>query len=809
VRGRTYTVQSSTNLYPTAGTSTDYSYSRHLVDNTKRKVISYAIEWGSWTNVTPFHPPYSEMQQIIQENTAGLLAFCLWVRNSLRRCTFIVERSTLGQDEIDALRQAGSPVIQDAFRVIVDGFAAAEIGISGPGSTLNVPSPSAGMTIICTGNISDSGGYGPEVQRFTFKYNIDFGPTNAAFTFPGETKFVTLDTSVDSVAASAQLQLIKQPNPFILHGDPPWLSIDLRVFVARAGQTKFGVQMGADASAAPGFIQQVMTSLTNNNGSVGGETFGSLPTEELFIYPTDDNDEKVFNFALARVRYIGLIGATDVRVFFRFFQAQTTSGAFDYPPGAQYRRAPSNPQGHPIPLAGIQGNEYVTIPLFATPRIDSITQSMDEQPDEPNIQTFTAIGGSEVDRYFGCWLDINQPFKTDDVTPNNVLPFNVPTNNKDGPFTDPSNPPIPIQQAILRNPHQCLIAEIAFDPITIPIGKDPSNWDKLAQRNIAWSDVGSAQALTTFEIRPTPMGLPPHRRPDELMIDWGNLPADSSAQVYLPAVNAADVLRMADQMYTSHRLESVDDHTIKCRTSGITYIPIPTGGNVNFAGLLSVDFPSIVPYDKVINIIVRQVTNASGRRTTSPPPPPVIGASPQIAAAQAQSKIEWRRVMGAFQLTVPVKPKSILLVAEERRLSVLRWIAEAIPYYNRWYPVFSRYLKQIGDRVKAFGGDPDLIFPSPTGEWRRQKPPGKRDGVRIGFTGKITGLIFDHFGDFEGFILDTEEGEQKFFSRETEVEELCERAWRERLRITVWAKAHNPHRPVAIIIREPPAPFRS
>lgn len=40
--------------------------------------------------------------------------------------------------------------------------------------------------------------------------------------------------------------------------------------------------------------------------------------------------------------------------------------------------------------------------------------------------------------------------------------------------------------------HQCLVAEIAFDPIPIPVGKDPHNWDKLAQRNLAWSDVGSA-----------------------------------------------------------------------------------------------------------------------------------------------------------------------------------------------------------------------------------------------------------------------------------------------------------------------------
>ena len=85
----------------------------------------------------------------------------------------------------------------------------------------------------------------------------------------------------------------------------------------------------------------------------------------LFLHPTDEHNKPVFNFALARVRYIGLIGATEVRVFFRLFQAQSTNAVYDYPPGARYRRATSNPDGQPIALAGIQGTEYVTIPFFA------------------------------------------------------------------------------------------------------------------------------------------------------------------------------------------------------------------------------------------------------------------------------------------------------------------------------------------------------------------------------------------------------------------------------------------------------------
>jgi hypothetical protein len=167
-------------------------------------------------------------------------------------------------------------------------------------------------------------------------------------------------------------------------------------------------------------------------------------------------------------------------------------------------------------------------------------------------------------------------------------------------------------------------------------------------------------------------------------------------------------------------------------------------------------------------------------------------------------RIEWRQVKGAFQLTIPVKAKQALLLTEERDLSVLRWIGEAIPRHNRWYPVFRRYLEKIAGRVSAFGGDPTKILPSPTGEGI-PKPP--RREKRTAFTGKIGGLNFDRFGDFEGFLLDTEDGEREFCNREREVKELVERAWRERLRITVWVESDEPNRPVSITIWKPPAPF--
>jgi murein tripeptide amidase MpaA len=76
VRGRDYKVKQSVGLYPTAGASDDYTYSRHLVSRKKGKIIAFTMEWGRSHASTPFHPPYDEMRKVMREVSAGLLEFC-------------------------------------------------------------------------------------------------------------------------------------------------------------------------------------------------------------------------------------------------------------------------------------------------------------------------------------------------------------------------------------------------------------------------------------------------------------------------------------------------------------------------------------------------------------------------------------------------------------------------------------------------------------------------------------------------------------------------------------------------------------
>ena len=81
VRGRKYRVQQSVGLYPTAASTDDYAYSRHIVDPRKGKIIAFTMEWGRSRALTPFHPPYAEMRKVMREVSAALLECCLRARS--------------------------------------------------------------------------------------------------------------------------------------------------------------------------------------------------------------------------------------------------------------------------------------------------------------------------------------------------------------------------------------------------------------------------------------------------------------------------------------------------------------------------------------------------------------------------------------------------------------------------------------------------------------------------------------------------------------------------------------------------------
>jgi hypothetical protein len=163
-------------------------------------------------------------------------------------------------------------------------------------------------------------------------------------------------------------------------------------------------------------------------------------------------------------------------------------------------------------------------------------------------------------------------------------------------------------------------------------------------------------------------------------------------------------------------------------------------------------------------------------------------------------------VRGAFQISIPVSTKELLLEREEVLLSIFRGIAEAIPVGDRWYPVFQRYLKLIAIRVGEMGGDPSQITPSPDGYSGiprfRHRPVCDFEEECLEFTGKIEALVYDHFGDFDGFVLELRHGgEHRFFSREADIEALAREAWAERIVTSVVVEREHCHRPLHLILR--------
>ena len=300
------------------------------------------------------------------------------------------------------------------------------------------------------------------------------------------------------------------------------------------------------------------------------------------------------------------------------------------------------------------------------------------------------------------------------------------------------------------------------------------------------------------------------------MIDWGNTPANSVASFFLPGVDADEILALSARLYGLTTLRRVDDHTLACDTGGITWLPLPPDSGAAYAGLMTIDLPSSVKRGQSFKVVVRQIT--SGPPLKAPPPPPVINAEEDAIFREGKRRVpEARRTHGTFQITIPVSTKAQILPSEERAYSVLSWIRESIPHDDRWRAVFEKYVGTVGDRVKALGGDPGRIKPSPDGSGvKGVYQPGPEPyhprhvgEERLTMTGKVDGLVYDRFGDFEGFILDTEDGERRFTCREVEIEEVVRRAWAARVRTSVVVERDDPHRPEAIILRSPPPPHHA
>lgn len=736
-----------------------------------------------------------------------------WLARQNPNFYFVADKSTYGYDE----SETGATFA--AFWLVVEGYTLSQVQaavsaaapqFAGPFAVLNAISPPG--TLIAEGS--------PNSQRILIPYTVKF-PASAlsAFPMPGHAAVqklliarfsVTAGGNSSSYAAETDIELTAGADPYFQNlnpsgSNPFYLSQDLCVFTVNPQQSTTipGVPNAAfpptnttvrDTNAANTFITQVLRAM-NSDGQFtnpGNENpFAGFPsvvdgTGDSSVSGEDTINSVQYvnyNFAIARVRLQGAPGVTTnpktVRVFFRLFLTQTNDT--DFQPNTTYLSQPDTTTG--LPRAPLPDPDGSSQPFFATGGImgDYLTSV-----GPVNNFALTVGPSGDTSAYFGCHLDV----------------FN-PTNNSRYPGT-----------------HHCIVAQIAYDDAPIVnangITLGPENCDKLAQRNLQITKSGNPGGADahripqTFDTRPsTPTAMPLsvlQGYPDELMIEWGKVPLGSKATIYWPAVDALEVVRLAMRLHSTDQLTIVDPHTIQCSVNAaVSYLPIPFGTGAKFAGLFTIDLPVGVRAGQEFDVLVRRIsTRKSDDRNA--PVPVLAHDSASAAAKDKHASLDWRYIVGTFQVKIPVAQDDVLLLPEENTLAIMKWRLLQTPPGSRWYPVLIRYIEYLSARVNAFGGNAGLVLPSPNGVPVPVHAGGHGKGAHgthdEEFTGKVEGIVYDRFGDFEGFHLLTEAGQHRqFHSHEAEIEHLVRFAWADRVVISVLIDHHHPERPVAIVLR--------
>jgi hypothetical protein len=140
-----------------------------------------------------------------------------------------------------------------------------------------------------------------------------------------------------------------------------------------------------------------------------------------------------------------------------------------------------------------------------------------------------------------------------------------------------------------------------------------------------------------------------------------------------------------------------------------------------------------------------------------------------------------RSIVASFQLTIPVSTAHQMVPEAQRSFDVLSAVGATIGAGDRWRPVFDRYLRALGSQLTSIGGDAKEHAPG---------RPGLPGRAGKGVTGKVVEILYDCFGDFEGFVIDSCGSLHRFHAREHRIWRLVELAAKERL-VVVVEPAHD------------------
>jgi hypothetical protein len=722
----------------------------------------------------------------------------LFIRLCEQDCDLILDHSTFSVLEVEAafldLNPEGLAEFPEAFFAFFDGFLPHELGLPAAEPTVELAistpggAPPEGMSVRLRDTGFDSQPPHPDIaQRFTFFYDVRFASTDC-FDFPGADREINVRVSLAGHTCDRKIRLTKTPNPYMKDGDPHWLSRDLRVFKVSPEQT-IGNTTFTPSDTPHSFIQRLIGDFDAEADSPlhPFETLKTGQEESALELATTVDGVPVYNFAVAKVRYRAIAQpAPGVRVLFRMFN--TVGTALEWTSSTTYRREVKGAAGQDtVALLGVTGfpfGDIISIPFFAEPRVTP-AQSMKQQPDGPNKRDMPGSGAAETVRYFGCWLDFNR-----DLSEHHFP--RKPSN--DGPYSEDPFEGGPLSAIIdlVRNAHQCIIAEIYFEPDPIEFGDTPGSSDNLSQRNLVLESAANPgvaatrRVQTTMLVRPSkvaglltsPLGGPGvtanlavrRRRPwDELVIRWRTLPPGTTIDLYVPSLQADDILRVAGFRQRGSALQKVDAHTVRATSGNVTYIPLPGTVDRLVPCLVSVQLPA------------------------------GITAGQRFRASVHQYSSDTKRVLGAVEIAVPVQHAADIILGEIRKYTVLKYIRTRIPASDIWWPVFDRYVREIEDRLVGFGEAPDWIEPSTHVGTRRPDADGAGAPLHLAATGRVADILYDCAGAFEGFVLEDCGTRRQFRACEPGLEVVIRRTCESRVRLSVWTKPGD-DRPVRVTV---------
>jgi hypothetical protein len=134
--------------------------------------------------------------------------------------------------------------------------------------------------------------------------------------------------------------------------------------------------------------------------------------------------------------------------------------------------------------------------------------------------------------------------------------------------------------------------------------------------------------------------------------------------VYLPVVQANDIIKLANEMYFTHKLSIVDANTISAPAGGVTYIPLPARtrpSDETFVGLLSLDLPLGIRKGQEFGVIFKQLTNVFARCDT-----PTREETSQI---KVKSGRQGQTLLQAIQVGDVVPPSNTSIVTMDGQVS--------------------------------------------------------------------------------------------------------------------------------------------